>query len=166
MNALQTQRKTAWMHTPKAGLPTGVIPSDLMYPIKVRIDDKVRNLTKDKGEGATFENTTVTTRWEFDDTVYTTNATILVFDKKLNTYNVEIGLKPFDRKDAFTLVKVTNDTDITRSVNGYGGLPTKESLSGHHAMYISEIQFPVTDILLNGGISHPVDTAEDERWGL
>src|SRR6202022_3693337 len=111
MDALKSQRKTAWMHTPKSGLAAGEIPSDLMYPIKVKINDKVRNLTKDKDEGSTFENTAVTTRWEFEDTVFITNPAMLVFDKKLNTYNVEIGLKPFDRRDPFTLVRVTTDTD-------------------------------------------------------
>jgi hypothetical protein len=157
MESIRTQRKTSWMHMPKMGLAAGAVPSDVMAPIKVKIDDKVRSLTKDKGEGNTFENTTVNTHWEFDDTVFTTNATMLILDKKLNTYNVMIALKPFDRTDVFTKVRVTSETNVNRSQNGYGGLPTSETNTEHNSIFISEIQFPLTAILRTGQITHPVD---------
>ena len=157
MESLRTERKTAWMHIPKAGLPSGITPSDLMYPIKVKIDDKLRNLTKDKGEGDSYENTTVNTHWEFDDTVFTTNATMLVLDKKLNTYNVTIALTPFDRNDIFEKVRVTTETEINRSAHGYGDLPRSENKVERGSMFISEVHFPVTGILRDGQIKHVVD---------
>src|SRR6266480_4586189 len=64
-------------------------------PSHIIIKDKLKTLVKDRGEGASFENTTTETEWNADCDVRTINDLRLQIDKRLPSYNVWIHVAPF-----------------------------------------------------------------------
>ena len=158
--AFRSGRKVAWFNRDvrRNSSIDDMKPSGNVHPVAVRINDMLRTITKENDEGDTFENTTITTHWEFDDSIFTSNSNMLVFDKKLGTYNVHIPLVSENDNDPYSTIRLQVDTSIERSDHGYGDLPTSESGTFNNLISFNKINFPtIKNLLENGFIHHEFD---------
>jgi hypothetical protein len=147
-DAIASRRKIEWR-------------GDLLKPAPnadIWIDDESTLLQKEKDEGDTFENTSVTIHTEVKDIIIMPSySTILVFDKKSDTYNVTIALTC---KSSIGECKEKKSTTIAikRSDHGYGDLPTSETNTEDTTTSFEGIKFPTTkDLIAGSKIHHPVD---------
>jgi hypothetical protein len=125
-------------------------------PADIWIDDKSTLLQKENDEGDTFENTSVTTHSEVEGEVMPSSSTMLVFDKKLGTYNVTISMA-CKSSTGGCKEKETTTIDIKRSDHGYGDLPTSETHTTDTTTTF-EIKFPTTSgLIADNKIHHVVD---------
>ncbi len=113
MEAMKTKRYTTFRYLPSK-------PNDDM-PLRVTIDDAINVITKERGEGDSFENTTVLKNWVADETFNVLNGATLITDNKLLTYNVWLPIVFLDSK-----MIMRSQTKIDRSAYGYGDAPTHE----------------------------------------
>jgi hypothetical protein len=148
IEAVNTDRKISWYQ-------------DLLaVPLKINavVKDKTTFLVKEKDEGNTFENTTVVTRSEINNSIIaSSDATMLVLDKKLHTYNVVIGFK-CKSVTGGCQQKLSTTTSIERSDHGYGDLPASETSTKDTVISFSEFKFPtIKGLLENGKIHHSFD---------
>jgi hypothetical protein len=136
MEAYDIQRKTKWLSVDNMKFPQIITATE---------HDKQRTVVKDKGEGDTYENTTVTTQLDVNSPVLA--SAMLAIDNKLNTYDFAIGLICKGSTHGCQR-KISTTTSIERTDHGYGNLPTSQTKIEDTTISFIEIIIPAIEGLV------------------